>query len=270
MSYFTGTIHSKALHMDTTIGVILPHDSRMHRGIAENRRGVALSDLPKTLILLHGLSDNWCAWAHRTPILRYAEEFDIAVLIPEVQRSFYQDMVNGPSYFQYLTEELPELAAQMFQLSVQPEDLMVAGLSMGGYGALKCGFTYPERFMGIGAFSSACDLKTFVQDEDFAARKEIAGWARDRKGVFGENLALTDKSDLFSLIDTAAACNKKPRVFMTCGTEDYLYDMNVALRDYIRKYPFDFTYEEWPGIHEWGFWDKSILLMLEHFLLAKK
>lgn len=269
MAFISGTIYSKALNMDTSFGAVLPHDSRKHMGIEEIHEGIEPSERPKTLILLHGLSDNWMAWAHRTSILRYAEDYDIAVLMPEVQRSFYQDMKNGPAYFTYVTEELPELATKMFNISVKPEDLMIAGLSMGGYGALACGLNLPERFFGIASFSGAMDLRQFVMDDIFASRKEINGWLKDRKGIFGESIEYPQNMDLYYLADKAEKCLTKPKVFMTCGTEDFLYETNVKFKNFMETKNFDYRFEEWSGIHEWGFWDKSIQIMLEHFLLKK-
>jgi S-formylglutathione hydrolase FrmB len=265
MSFFEGTIFSKALNLDTCIGVILPHDSRCHRGVDALRNGIKAREKPKTLILLHGLSDNYSVWGNRTSILRYAEEYDLAVLMPEVQRSFYHDMQYGPAYFSYISEELPELAAEMFNLSIAPEDLIIAGLSMGGYGTLYTALTYPEKFYGIGCFSSGFDLRSLVENEDLANRKETAGWAKDRMGIFGESLNMPDSSDLYFLAEKNADKPRNPRIFMTCGTEDFLYESNIRMRDLLSGLHYDIKYEEWPGVHEWSFWDVSIQKMLEYF-----
>lgn len=255
MSFFHGTIHSSVLNMDTTLGVILPHDRLAHP-----------EQPPKTLILLHGLSDNGTAWSNRTSILRYAEAYGIAVLIPEVQRSFYQDMVGGPAYFQYISQELPQLASQMFGISVAPSDLFIAGNSMGGYGALKCGLTYPHRFAGIGAFSAVCNLRQWVEADGFGGERELPGWNRDRIGIFGAVLKLPEGADLYHLAKTAESAPQRPNIFMACGTEDFLYDMNQDFSQYMKTTTFDYTYEEWPGIHEWDFWDVATQKMLAHFL----
>lgn len=268
MGVYNGSFYAKSLNMDTSIGVILPHDSRKHCGVEPLHAGITPSEKPKTLILLHGLSDNWAAWMHRTSILRYAEIFDIAVLAPEVQRSFYMDMENGPAYFTYITEELPVLAEKQFHISTAPEDLMIAGLSMGGYGALACGLSHPDRFMGIGAFSSVANLRKFVLDDQYAGRKELRGWLKDRTGIYGEALHYPEELDPYRLADAAAGLEKLPKLYMTCGTEDFMYEDNVALRDYMRGKGLDFRYEEWPGEHEWGFWDVSIQKMLEYFLIG--
>ncbi|MDR0709260.1 MAG: esterase family protein [Spirochaetaceae bacterium] len=270
MSFFTGTIFSEALHMDTSVGVILPQDSRCHRHpgvLGVLREGIKPCKRPKTLVLLHGLSDNYSVWEHRTSILRYAEEYDIAVLMPEVQRSFYHNMKNGPAYFTYISEELPALAADMFNVSVRPDDLYIAGLSMGGYGAFYAALSRPEKYAGAGCFSSACDIRAIIETEDYINMEAVAGLDGDRRGIFGESFKVPDSGDLFYLVTEAAKKPKKPAIFMTCGTEDFVYDSNVRLRDHIQATgAFRFTYEEWPGIHEWRFWDISIQKMLNHFL----
>jgi S-formylglutathione hydrolase FrmB len=271
MSFFTGTIFSDALHMDSCVGVILPQDSRCHRYpnvLGVLHEGIKPREKPRTLILLHGLSDNYSVWEHRTSILRYAEEYDIAVIMPEVQRSFYHDMKNGPAYFKYISEELPLLAASMFNVSAGPEDLYIAGLSMGGYGALYAALRYPEKYAGVGCFSSACDIRPIIEGGDYIVMDALAGLDGDRRGVFGESPEVPDSSDLFYLVTEAVKEPKRPEIFMTCGTEDFLYDSNVRLRNHIQATgAFRFTYEEWPGIHEWGFWDISIQKMLKHFLV---
>ncbi len=270
MAIFNGTIYSKTLNMDTCLTVVLPQDSRKYRGVEPYRDGVVASEKPKTLILLHGLSDNHNAWAQRTSILRYAEDYGIAVVIPEVQRSFYQNMKNGPNYFDYINDELPELVSDMFHLSIAPEDLFLAGLSMGGYGVLACGLTYPERYQGIGVFSAVCDLRSVVLDETFAGRKELQGWLKDRPAIFGEDIEYPESMDVYTLIDNLDLSRPVPRIYMACGTEDFLYEQNVELKNYISNYDLDFAYEEWPGIHEWAFWDVAIQKVMQRFLLDQQ
>jgi S-formylglutathione hydrolase FrmB len=259
--------------MDTALAVLLPQDSRKHYGLEDLHTGIKPRKIPKTLILLHGLSDNYSVWLNRTSILHYAEDYDIAVVMPEVQRSFYQDMKNGPAYFSYIVDELPQLASEMFNVSIAPEDCIIAGLSMGGYGALYAGLTYPDRFYGIGCFSGGFNLRSIVESDELVTNKGVRdhhasrGLDKDRRGVFGENLAYPEKSDLFILAEKIAQAPKKPRIFMTCGTEDFLYQSNIRMRDLLSANSYDLHYEEWPGIHEWGFWDLSIKKMLNHFLL---
>ena len=260
MAFFDGVIYSKALQMDTRLAVILPHDSREARVDAPAQKAGKTSQ--RTLILLHGLSDNAAAWWMRTSIIRYAEAHGIAVLMPQGEKSFYHDMVYGDDYFTYLTEELPPLASQMFGVSVLPENLMIAGLSMGGYGALKCALTYPEKYCACAAFSSACDLREIAANADVLEHTKVIHHTFE--AIFGAPVTVPDESDLFFLAEQNAARLRNLQLYMACGRQDFLYESNVRLSGQVQRAPLQrFLYEEWDGTHEWGFWDEAIRRMLD-------
>ena len=86
---------------------------------------------PKTLILLHGLSDNSSAWVRYTALERYAEQYNLLIAMPEVQRSFYTDMKYGIQYEKYVAEELPFILENLFHTSTAPGDLIIAGFIHG-------------------------------------------------------------------------------------------------------------------------------------------
>ncbi len=259
MAFFDGVIYSKALRIDTRLSVILPQDSREARVDAPAQR---VAGQQRTLILLHGLSDNSAAWWMRTSIIRYAEAHGIAVLMPQGEKSFYHDMVYGDDYFTYLTEELPLLASEMFGLSVAPDDMIIAGLSMGGYGALKCALTYPERYRACAAFSSACDLKEIVANADVL--EQTKGIHHNFEAIFGVPVAIPLESDLFLLAERNAARVKHLQLYMACGKQDFLRESNVRLSSLMHRQAFQrFLYEEWDGTHEWGFWDEAIRRTLD-------
>jgi putative tributyrin esterase len=117
----------------------------------------------KTLYLLHGHSDDHSAWQRYTSIERYAEDLHLAVVMPAVHMSFYNDMAHGWKYWQFISEEVPALARDMFSLSSARKDNFVAGLSMGGYGALKMALTHPDRFAAAASLSGALDLNEVVR-----------------------------------------------------------------------------------------------------------
>lgn len=259
MAFFDGVIYSKTLQMDTRLAVILPHDSREARMDAPAQKAAPSQ---RTLILLHGLSDNAAAWWMRTSIIRYAEAHGIAVLMPQGEKSFYHDMVYGDDYFTYLTQELPSLAAQMFGISVSPEDLMIAGLSMGGYGALRCALSYPEKYCACAAFSSACDLREIAADADVL--EQTKGIHHTFEAIFGVPVSVPQESDLFLLAGRNASRLQHLQLYMACGRQDFLYSSNVSFSNLMRDIPLKrFLYEEWDGTHEWGFWDKAIRRTLD-------
>src|SRR4030095_14992572 len=110
---------------------------------------------------------------------------NLAVVIPAVARSFYQDMASGPKYWTFLSEELPAMMRQFFPLSAAREDTFAAGLSMGGYGALRLGLAKPEKFAASASLSGALDyVKRLKEAGKESSRVSKAEWI----GIAGESL----------------------------------------------------------------------------------
>lgn len=239
---------SEVLGLSTSMTVILPQQTRNQIGMET----VQVKEKHPTLWLLHGMSDDDSIWLRRTSIERYVAPLGIAVVMPQVHRSFYVDMEYGYNYWTFLSEELPQIARSFFPLSEAREDNFVAGLSMGGYGALKWALRQPERF------AAAASLSGGVNRAKPPAQNSPAGF-KDYHLVFGDKKVEGTENDLFWLIKQAdQSVGPKPKIYQCCGTEDFLYEDNVLFRDACRKTNLDFTYEEEPGTHEWGYWDQKI------------
>ena len=113
----------------------------------------------KTLWLLHGLSDDNTGWMIYNSIESYAKKHSLAVIMPNVDRSWYTDTAYDANYFSFITKELPELCFRTFsQMSQRREDNIVAGLSMGGYGAIKMAFSCPEQYGSCISLSGSLDI----------------------------------------------------------------------------------------------------------------
>ena len=136
MALIQCSFSSDVLEVGTSMSVVLPQNAASQIGVdAADSHGSAVP----VLYLLHGLSDDATAWTRYTSIERYATALGLAVVMPQVQRSFYRDQVHGGRYWTFLTQELPEVVRRFFRVSARREDTFVAGLSMGGYGAMKLG-----------------------------------------------------------------------------------------------------------------------------------
>src|SRR2546423_11105424 len=114
---------AETLQLSTSMTVLLPQRTQNQIGLAGQARD---TDRP-VLYLLHGLSDDDTTWSRRTAIERYAAPLGLAVVMPQVNRSFYADEAYGNRYWAFLTEELPQLVHQFFRLSTRREDTFVAG-----------------------------------------------------------------------------------------------------------------------------------------------
>lgn len=201
------------------------------------------------LYLLHGLSDDHTMWCRRTSIERYAEEKGLIVIMPTTHRGFYTDMAHGMKYYTYIAEELPKKIKNLFNIDPPRSKTFVAGLSMGGYGALKFALREPERFCAVGAMSSVTDM---------ASRQPFNPMLSD---IFGDELKPED--DLYKLAEKNK--NNLPRIYITCGTEDGLLEMNRNFDRYLTGLGVEHTYLEYPGTHNWAYWDARIKEILDWF-----
>jgi S-formylglutathione hydrolase FrmB len=264
MAFLDVHCFSDALGMSVSFYVLLPQQTTRQIGLAGGEKRAQY----QTLYLLHGLSDDHTIWQRRTSIERYAAAKNLAVVMPAVARSFYQDMASGPKYWTFVSEELPALCQQWFPLSAQREDNFVAGLSMGGYGAMRMGLGRPDRFAAAASLSGALDLRRRLREAGKeGSRINKAEWT----GIFGAELKGegTD-ADLFTLAQRVAVSpGPKPRLFLCCGTEDELLGDNHDFRRRLESVHLEHTYEEGPGNHEWGYWDAQIQRVLNWLPLAR-
>ncbi|MDR0908754.1 MAG: hypothetical protein LBM77_03210 [Spirochaetaceae bacterium] len=267
MSYFDGTVYSSNLGMDTGLTVILPQDCMYHRGLNDitapvPKEGRKRGGKRKTMILLHGIGNNHTAWGHRSMILSYANAYDIDVIMPEGGRSFYMNQKIGLAYESYIFEELPKICHDMFGTSDAREDMILAGLSMGGFGALYGAMKFPHVFGTVAAFSAAGDLNTVYSPEMLA---QLPSMKMDLYATFGSEGRISEDYDILALAPKNKEVKDKPRIYMACGTEDFLYKVDIDCRDALIKGGYDVFWEEWPGIHDWIFWDAAMKRMLKHF-----
>ncbi|OPH58647.1 esterase [Paenibacillus ferrarius] len=257
MAFIDCHFYSDSLGVSASMYVILPQVAQSQIGLASSVYG----GKHPTLYLLHGLSDDHTIWMRRTSIERYASELGIAVVMPAVNRSFYADMASGPKYWTFISEELPALARSFFPLAEERELNFAAGLSMGGYGAMKLALTHPDRFAAAASLSGAVDIS-----------HRATNFPDDFKLIFEDVSRIKGSgSDLFHLADQLAAYQGvAPQLYQCCGTEDFLYEDNVRFRDYCRELKLNLTYEEEPGQHEWGYWDHKIQNVLKWLPLPSR
>ena len=256
MAFLDVHCFSDTLGLTVSFYVLLPQSSARQIGMAG---GGGREQYP-TLYLLHGLSDDHTIWMRRTAIERYAAARNVAVVMPCVARSYYQNMASGPKYWTFLSEELPALCRSWFPLSAAREDTFAAGLSMGGYGALRLGLSFPGKFAAVASLSGALDLRQRLSDLE---RSDFPIDRQEWVGIFGNAEAAGGISaDLFSLAETATP-GTSPALYLCCRTEDYLLGDNRAFHEHLDHRGIAHTYEESPGTHEWGYWDQQIQRVLD-------
>ena len=136
------------------------------------------------------------------------------------------------------------MMGSFFRFSDRREDTFVAGLSMGGYGALKLALRHPDRFAAAASLSGAVDVAALAERPE---RRELFDRVFDGEPAPDE--------DLFALLAEADVRPPCRRCTSRCGTEDPLYPLSVRFADEAVGAGAKVTTDFRPGEHEWGLWD---------------
>ena len=257
MAFLEFHYYSKALDKTVAVNAILPERTK-----ADPVAGIP-DGLYKTLYLFHGLTSDYTAWMRRSNIERYAAEYNIAVVMPDVARSWYSNTQYGMNYFTFVADELPEVCRGYFKdMSDKREDNYVAGLSMGGYGALKAALLRPECFGGCASLSGSLDITRRGRTYNLPEWRSIFDFRMEHPSELEGT-----EHDLWAVARKNAAVGLPfPRLYLWCGTEDVLIKTNREYRDLLTELGVDHRFEESEGDHSWQWWDLHIQDALRYLL----
>lgn len=217
----------------------------------------------KTLYLLHGFSGNTTDWIMGSSAMEISRRYNIAIVMPSGENSFYLDRRGtGGAYETYIAKELPEYIKKTYHLPDDRTDVFIGGLSMGGFGALRLGIKYSEKFGAAFGLSSALiveDIAGISPGDTTSCAKVIADYDY-YINVFGDLQKVRNSDVDPKYIVRQHIKNKEivTPVFMACGTEDFLLENNRDFRDFLKDCGADVTYYESPGTHEWKFWNEYL------------
>lgn len=251
MAYIHLLTYSECLHTKTDIRVILPTPlagESVGNYYGEDRR------FP-VLYLLHGTYGTGGDYTRFSRIESYAQDYNVAVVMMDTGNGCYRDTPRGgPAYYQYVTEELPQMMQWMFPISAKREENFICGLSMGGTGAFKIGFSCPEKFGWIACMSANFSGWQSKADADDSV------WSS--AFLPGENLTNT-YDDLYDLARKAVnSAVELPNLYICCGQQDFLFESNEAFRKHLENLGVRHTYHVQPGSHNWDFWDDELRRIL--------
>lgn len=221
---------SNALGMATSANVILPDPS--------------LEPPYNVMFLLHGLSDDHTIWSRRTSIERYVEGLPLIVVMPNGGRGFYTNAEVGFAYGTAIGEELPAIIKRYFPVR---DEWCIAGLSMGGYGAIRLALAYPDLFRSTASHSGALAFGHEALFDDDASQHEFGR-------ILGKN-PIGSQHDLFHLAET---CPNVPAIRIDCGVDDFLLQHNRQYTQFLKEKGIAYEYEEFPGDHTWDYWDTHV------------
>src|SRR5688500_16384251 len=211
------------------------------------------------LYLLHGLTGHYSDWLTRSNVADYASKYRIIIVMPEGNDGWCTDSASVASdkYESYFIRELMPDVQKRYRTIESRYGRGVAGLSMGGYGALKFGLKYPATFAFAASMSGALRPASWTEEElkDFKAIRDSVF------GVFGPMGSDTRKAnDIHQLARnaTAARISSLPYFYLDCGNEDVLANDNARYAALLHEKKIAHEYRQLPGTHNWQYWDQQV------------
>ena len=188
---------------------------------------------------LHGFGDDHTAWTRLSRLVEHARPYPFVIVMPDGGTSFYLDLtpragVGSLRYEEFLIQDLWQHVSGTFQVRSGP--WAIGGLSMGGFGAVRLGLKYPDRFASIWAHSAP-----------YYTRAQVASGERPR--FAGEFEVDPAELDVFALAERAAASGAAPRLGFDCGVDDQLVVDNRRFHAHLDRIGLRHQYAEHPGGH---------------------
>lgn len=212
------------------------------------------------IYLLHGFSGHYDNWISKTKLAEYANAYNFIIVTPEGNDSWYTDSASVPTarYESYILQELIPDVQRRYRTIETREGRAIAGLSMGGYGALKFGVKHAEMFAFVGSLSGALDAAAWTENDLRNFGEALPRSVMETFGPAGSETRAAN--DLMKLVHEfpAARLSQLPYFYLDCGTEDGLLSFSRKLADLLRERKIPHEYRELPGTHNWVYWDAQV------------
>lgn len=237
-----GEYFSRSLNCRRPYGLLMPDDEE------ELSRPLPL------LVLLHGLNGKWTSWPQSTRIAAHLAGSGLAVLLPDGGNGWYTNGLNGERWEDDIILDLIPYIENVLPLNGRRA---IAGLSMGGYGALKIALKHPDAFPLAISHSGAVDITSASNPNPvFGSASADAGFRRRESIIWLAEQAL------------CRFPSERPQLFLDCGLSDELLAANRSLSEHLNFLGYGHQYREMPGHHTWPYWDRAFRTIKPELLSA--
>ncbi|HHY18759.1 MAG TPA: prolyl oligopeptidase family serine peptidase [Firmicutes bacterium] len=232
--YLTMTHRSEILGKDKNFAVILPENYTEEM------------EYP-VLYLLHGAGGGYLDW-HKPngKLYELSRQYEMIIVTPDLESSWVADshIKKESQYESYMIKEFIPLIDETFSTIDSYRGRGVAGLSMGGHGALYLVSKYPDIFNVVSSTSGVLDIRMVPNT---AGKKDVFGDPKKYPEVW-------DNHSVVNLAEEIKNARRRPRIMFDVGLSDYVYDTNLAYHQELKRLNIDHIFKVYPGTHAWGYW----------------
>lgn len=243
------TVNTKSAAMNKTIkAVIITPDS------------YSTNKSYPVFYLLHGFGGNYRDWVSKAPQLaQAADKYDMIIVCPDGGiGSWYLDSPVDPAwkYETYVAKELVSWVDKNYRTVATRAGRAIAGLSMGGHGALYLAIRNQGVFGAAGSLSGGVDIRPFPLNWQLV----------QRLGAYANSPENWEKHTVINMVHMLTP--NALSLIIDCGTGDFFYQVNEKLHAKLLERNIPHDYITRPGVHNWDYWVNSIdfqLLFMDKF-----
>lgn len=209
------------------------------------------------LYLLHGVYGDYKNWDTMTGLENYAKNLAFIIATPDAGDSWYTNSATIPAdkFEDYIARDFVSEIDARFRTIRDRHGRAIAGLSMGGYGALKLALKYPQLFAFAGSLSGALNA---AQNLD-ALRADFRNKLLE---VYGNEGSRTRAENDVLVLLNARHADPYSYFYLACGTDDFFLDSDRAFVQQLSSKKLAYEYHETPGGHTWEYWDRELQPLL--------
>ena len=191
------------------------------------------------LYFLHGLGDNeqtlinTGAWDIIENLRRQHKIGDFLIVSPQGNHSFYINSADGEfRYSDFFLKEFMPFIERRYRVAPARKNRGITGMSMGGYGALRFAFAYPQLFGSVSAQSAALVIESRQElNQELTSGSPAAELFGD---VFGDPISASywAANNPFALARKNVASLKATAIYFNCGNADnYGFEKGASALD---------------------------------------
>lgn len=255
VSVVEDSLFSQSINGVEKITVVLPD------GYAESQERYS------AIYLLHGFGGDYTNWVKLTDLVRYLKKYHYIVVCPDGKNSWYTNSVElqNAQYEDLIMKDIIPFIDKKYRTKPSKFNRAIAGLSMGGYGAIKLGLKYPSQFFFAGGLSPAIQYPSEILEINKSSqqKRELYKSVFD---VFGKKENDSWKTnDVFALAENAQQ-KSLPYFYLSVGSHDgftKIIELTHTFATTLRKKDIPFEMHEVPGEHNWKLWDSEVKTVLK-------
>lgn len=267
MSTVQLNFYARCLHFRTEVRVSLPEYSEQRNEAVPYRQSFDPSVRFPVVYLLHGFTGDYTDWINMIPIERFAAETGFAVVMPHGYNTWYRNIPGSLQMESFIAEELPAAMEALLPISSAPQDRFIAGLSMGGTGAIRMAWRYPGQYRAAAAMSAVPDLtQSFCEESDPFYEAQLR---QSVQHAYGCETAAQDEGD--ELLKLGAAQQrlgvKLPPLLFHYGEQDVRFQAQyLPFKRFCEANRLPVTFATAPGRHNFDYWEPTVRQIFRWFM----